>query len=195
MNKNMIISSVALLLIMSVMLIINSHQVNAGFSNITVVSLTEKNYSNIWLGISTGGYALITPINNSYTFRIFVKNGMGDASMHNLAIAPRNFPFQVNSIKPKTIDQIKPMEIVIFYVNATIPENATLGKYPIIFDVYADEFPSDVFKLSSEITVVQKIDYVQYGIYLLIAIGLIIWLFVRKNRMLKEMQGRAREPE
>ena len=80
-------------------------------------------------------------------------------------------------------------------MNATIPANATIGTYPIIVDVYADEFPKGVFKLSSEIKVVQSINYLLYGFYVLVAISIIIWLFVRKNRMWKEEQGRKREPE
>ena len=193
-NKFMV-RYIVISVMLTVFIISCSNFVTAGFSNVTVTSLTEQDYSSIWLGISTGGYELITPIGQDYVFRIFVKNGMGNRSLHNLSISANNFTFQVNDIKPKIVEQIKPMEIIVFYVNATIPPDTKEGRYVLNMDVYSYEFPKGVFKLSSEIKVVKHINTLLYGTYAAIAVLLLVWLFIRKYKISKEDKGKKREPE
>lgn len=151
--------------------------------NVTVVRPSD--YSDIWLGVSTGGYRLISEKGSSYTFRVFIKNGMSNRSLHNVEAIPSNFPFEINSITPKYIEQLKPMEIRIYYVNVSIPENTERGTYPIKFDVSCIEFPMGVFSLESEIKVVDRIKKEFYIVYVLLMIIILILLFYRKHKIKK----------
>jgi uncharacterized membrane protein len=167
-------------------LFFNINFINAEARNLTVNIVTPGSYADIWLGVSTGGYNLIAEKGETYAFRVYVKNGMANKSLHNIGISPKTeFPFQVNSITPKTIDQLKPMEIRVYEVNITIPENTTEKKYNAAFDVFADEFPIGVFSLGGEkeqIDVVKKINtllYIFLGILTIIILGL---LFYRKYK-------------
>jgi uncharacterized membrane protein len=78
------------------------------------------------------------------------------------------------------------MEIVIFWVNTTIPANATIGRYPIMFDVSSDEFPAGVFSLSSEIKVVKNIKVWLYALYALITLLILAVFFYRKRKIILE---------
>ncbi|OGJ21229.1 hypothetical protein A3K73_02310 [Candidatus Pacearchaeota archaeon RBG_13_36_9] len=151
--------------------------------NVTIVQ--PGYYSDIWLGVSTGGYRLITEKGSSYELRVFVKNGMSNRSLHNVEIIPNNFPFEINSITPKYIEQLKPMEIRIYYVNVSIPETEEKGTYPIKFEVSSDEFPIGVFSLESEIKVINRLKKEFYILYVLIMVIILILLFYRKFKIKK----------
>lgn len=152
---------------------------SAGITNANV-SFLNKSYSNIWLGVSTGGYDLIAKKGETYGFEVFVKNGMNNQSLHNLEIISTDMQFTLNSITPKIIDQIKPMEIRIFYVNVTIPSNISSGKYPVKFDLRSEEFPVGVFSLETEIKAVDRIKIELYLFYTLLILIILILLFYRK---------------
>lgn len=170
-------------------------QVMAAFANISIISYSDQDYSDIWLGISTGGYGLMAQRGNDYVFRIFVKNGMAERSLNNVVISSETFPFKINSITPKKIEQIKPMEIVIYNVNITVPNNATQGKYPFIFDVESEEFPTGVFKLSEEIKIMKRINVELYAAYLLISIILLAVLFYRKRKIALQDKNKSKKSE
>lgn len=143
------------------------------------------NYSDIWLGISTGGYKLIAEKGSSYTFRIFIKNGMADRSLNNVELFPTNFPLNITSITPRSIEQLKPMEIRIYYINVSVPEDLEPKKYPINFDVASNEFPRGVFSLQSEIKVVRKINtwvYITYAVLIVAILGLLFYRKFKQNR-------------
>jgi hypothetical protein len=133
---------------------------SAEIQNVSLTVIGEQDYSDIFLGISTGGYDLLAEKGSSFAFEVFVKNGMPDRALHKIAISPASFPFPINSITPKTIEEVKPMEIVMFIVNTTIPADAAIGKYSVSFDVSSDEFPVGVFFLSTEIKVLNKINII-----------------------------------
>ena len=178
---------------MVTMLLLCVRTAEAAIKNATVTVLTEQDYSDIWLGISTGGYDLITELSSTYEFRVFVKNGMPERALHNVKIAPNNFPFAINSITPSSFQEIKPMEIVIFWVNTSIPSNATVGKYAIRFDVSSDEFPAGVFSLSSEIKVVKNIKTWLYALYAFITLLILVVFFYRKRKILLEEKKLGRK--
>ena len=157
----------------------------AGAKELNVSIVNPGDYSDIWLGVSTGGYKLITERGSSYTFRIFIKNGMNNRSLNNVEMVPSNFPFEINSITPKYIEQIKPMEIRIYYVNVSVPETEATGTYPIKVDISSSEFPIGVFSLESEIKVVRKIRTSIYVIYATIIVLILFLLFYRKFKQNK----------
>ncbi len=159
---------------------------SAAITSVDVDSLSNKSYSHIWLGVSTGGYDLIAEKETYYEFRVFIKNGMANESMHNLEIIPSEIPFTVNSITPKSIEQIKPMEIRIFYVNATIPPEISPGKYPVKFDLVSNEFPIGVFFLQSEVKIVERVKIELYLFYSLLIVIILFWLFYRKWKQNKK---------
>jgi uncharacterized membrane protein len=172
------------------LIIFSTSQVNAEIQNVSVTVLTNLNqFSGIWLGISTGGYKILAERGHDYTFRVFIKNGMDNRSLHNIGISPKeNFSFKVNGITPNLIEQLKPMEIRIYYVNITIPENTTEKKYPILFDVIADEFPIGVFSLGGEkeqLEVVRKINMPLYVFFAIVSIIILALLFYRKYKQSK----------
>jgi len=150
-------------------------------------------FNDIWLGTSTGGYDLIAEKNTTYAFKVFVKNGMTNRSLNNIYIEPSNLPFKVNSITPKTFEQLKPMEIKIYMVNITIPENATVGKYTLDFDIVSNEFPPGVFRLEHDLKVVTKINNGLYIFYVLITVAILIWFFFRKGKIWKEEKGKKKQ--
>lgn len=158
----------------------------AAIKNESIKVLIDQDYSDIWFGISTGGYKLLAEKDSSFSFRIFIKNGMSDRSLHNVEISPNNLLFNVNSITPKSIEQLKPMEIRIFFVNITIPPDIEEGKYPLNFDVSSDEFPRGVFRLDSELKVVRKIRTELYILYIAVIIGILVLLFYRKLQQNKQ---------
>jgi len=159
---------------------------SAAITSVDIDSLSNKSYSHIWLGISTGGYDLMAEKGNTYEFRVFVKNGMSNQSMHNLEIIPADLQFPVNSITPKTIEQVKPMEIRIFYVNVTIPSDIPPGKIPIKFDLVSNEFPVGIFSLESEIKVMDKANIGLYLFYTFLILLILFWLFYRKWKQNKK---------
>jgi len=159
---------------------------SAAITDVNVTYMLNKSYSDVWLGVSTGGYNLIAEKGETYEFRVFVKNGMSNRSMHNLEIIPADFPFSVNSITPRTIEQIKPMEIRIFYVNVTIPPNLISAKYPIKFNLVSEEFPVGVFSLESEIKVVDRIKVELYLFYTFLILFILTLLFYRKWKQNKK---------
>jgi len=171
------------LLILSIVIVIVTGIADAKELEVTIVK--PGDYSDIWLGVSTGGYRLITEKGSSYELRVFIKNGMSNRSLHNVEIIPNNFPFEINSITPKYIEQLKPMEIRIYYVNVSIPEDAEKGTYPIKFDVSSSEFPIGVFSLESEIKVVNRLRKEFYALYVLIMVIILILLFYRKFKIKK----------
>jgi uncharacterized membrane protein len=178
-----------LLIISFIFLIIFTNLVQAEIRNLTVTISGPADYSSIWLGISTGGYKILAEKGNDYTFRVFIKNGMDNRSLHNVQISPKeNFSFKINSITPQSIEQLKPMEIRIYYVNISIPENTTEKKYPIFFDVSADEFPIGVFSLGGEkekLEVVRKINTPLYVFLGIISALILALLFYRKFKQSK----------
>ena len=155
----------------------------AGITNANVTSLTEVDYSNIWFGISNGGYQLLAARGSEFVFRVFVKNGMSDRSLNNVLLHTEQLPFQVNKVTPLEIDQLKPMEIGIFWINVTIPEDAQVGIHPLSIDVSSDEFPVGVFRLGTQITVKKRIPIELYVFYACLTLALIIFTFVRKRRI------------
>jgi hypothetical protein len=179
MKKRMIIS----ILFLSLFII---HLSSAAIIDVNVTDISNKSYSDIWLGVSTGGYNLIAEKGETYEFRVFVKNGMANTSMHNLEIIPIDMQFPVNSITPKVMDQIKPMEIRIFYVNVTIPSNILSTKYPIKFGLVSEEFPVGIFSLESEIKVVDRIKVELYIFYTLLILLILFLLFYRKWKQNKK---------
>jgi uncharacterized membrane protein len=176
-----------LLPIMLVLIMLASSVCSA--RNLTVTVVNPADYSSIWLGISTGGYELIAEQNKDYQFDIFVKNGMNNRSLNNLLIIPSTLPFRINSMKPEAIDQLKPMEIQRFIVNVTIPNNATIGKYKIEFDVASNEFPIGVFKFSGELKVVKSINWVIMFIESFFIILVLVLLVIRKLRINNEAKN------
>lgn len=150
------------------------------------VSFLNKSYSDIWLGVSTGGYDLIAKKGETYGFEVFVKNGMNNLSMHNLEIIPKDMQFNLNSITPKKIEQIKPMEIRVFYVNVTIPQEIISAKYSVKFDLISDEFPAGIFSLETEIKVVDRIKIELYLFYTFLILLILFLLFYRKWKQNKK---------
>lgn len=144
-----------------------------------------QDFSDIWLGISTGGYRLLAEKGTDYNFRIFIKNGMSERAINNFQIIEEEFPFKVKDINPRSFEQIKPMEVVIIWVSAEIPEDTSRGVYPLKFGCSAVEFPQGVFTLESEIKVVKKIRKIYYPIYTIIILGLIALLIYRKYKIKK----------
>jgi uncharacterized membrane protein len=179
-SKKRIILSVAIALF----LLTSAISVNARELKISIIDV--GNFSDIWLGISTGGYKLIAEKGSSYTFRIFIKNGMANRSLNNVELSPNSLPFNLTSITPRSIEQLKPMEIRIYYVNVSIPGNTETGKYPIKFDIASNEFPRGVFSLESEIKVVRKINTWVYVIYVILIVAILGLLFYRKLKQSKE---------
>ncbi|MGY4884711.1 MAG: hypothetical protein ACP5NZ_04000 [Nanobdellota archaeon] len=159
---------------------------SAKITSANVTDISNMTYSDIWLGVSTGGYDLIAKKGETFEFEIFVKNGMNNRSLHNLGISPDEMKFQVNSITPKIIDQIKPMEIRVFVVNVTVPKDLLSAKYPIKFNVFSDEFPIGVFSLESEIKAVDRIKVELYIFYTLLIFIILMWLFYRKWKQNKK---------
>jgi uncharacterized membrane protein len=159
---------------------------SAAITDANVTDITHKSYSDIWLGVSTGGYDLIAKKGETFEFEVFVKNGMNNRSLHDLEILPVDIPFPVNSITPKIINQIKPMEIRIFYVNVTIPKNISSGKYPIKFNLISDEFPPGIFSLETEIKAVDRIKVELYLFYTFLILFIIFLLFYRKWKQNKK---------
>jgi uncharacterized membrane protein len=154
--------------------------------NLTVKIYTPLDFTDIWLGTSTGGYDLIAEKGTNYTFEIFVKNGMNNRSLHNVYLGPNNFPFEINSITPQIIENIKPMEIKRYFVNVSVPLNATEGKYQIKFDIGADEFPMGIFMLENELQVVRKLKTGLYATYAAISIIILALFFFRKYKLSKQ---------
>jgi len=187
MNKSVYVIYIIIGILLSIM-------VSAGIENVELETFTDNDYSDIWLGFSDGGYLLMAKAGTDYSFRIFVKNGMADESLHNVEISPKEFPFDINSITPKTIEQLKPMEIRIFTVNASIPKDSEEKRYPISFDVKSDEFPKNVFIFNSEIKVVRRVKNELYIFYMLIIIALFVLLFYRKH-MIKKQDNEKRKKE
>ena len=161
--------------------------------NLTVEIFGPERFADIWLGISTGGYDVVAVRGKELNFRVFVKNGMADRSLHNLEIMPRDFPFEIESIIPRRIEQLKPMEIVIFRVNTTIPEDAEIGRYRYVFDVKSDEFPTGVFELIDEIKVVKRLRTELYSLYALISIIILAILFYRKWEISKQGKKKSKK--
>lgn len=161
--------------------------------NLTVEIFGPERFADIWLGISTGGYDVVAVRGKELNFRVFVKNGMADRSLHNLEIMPRDFPFEIESIIPRRIEQLKPMEIVIFRVNTTIPEDAEIGIYRYIFDVKSDEFPTGVFELNDEIKVVKRLRTELYTLYALLSIIILAILFYRKWEISKQGKKKSKK--
>ena len=157
--------------------------VNARELNVSIID--SAGYSDIWLGISIGGYKLIAEQGSNYTFRVFIKNGMNNRSLNNVEISPNNLPFEITSIIPKSIGQLKPMEIRIYNVNVSIPQNTKTGKYPIKFDISSNEFPKGLFFLDSEIKVVREIKTYVYIIYAFFIGVILALLFYRKFKQSK----------
>ncbi len=168
------------------LLLVEALSVNAEITNTSVTVMNSQGYSDIWLGISTGGYKLIAEKGSSYTFRIFIKNGMANSSLNNIELFPSNLSLDIISITPKSIEQLKPMEIRIYYVNVSIPENTETRKYPIKFDVASKEFPRGIFSLQSEIKIVRKINTWAYIIYVILIAAILTELFYRKFKQSKE---------
>lgn len=166
--------------IMFFLLVIN---VDARELNVSIVD--TSGYSDIWLGISTGGYKLIAEQGSNYTFRVFIKNGMNNRSLNNVEISQNNLPFEITSITPKSIGQLKPMEIRIYNVNVSIPQNTQTGKYPIKFDVSCNEFPKGLFFLESEIKVVREIKtsvYILYAFFIAVILALLFYRKFKQSR-------------
>jgi uncharacterized membrane protein len=161
---------------------------NVFAKNLSVVVSGPSDYSSIWLGISTGGYQILTPAGSTYALKIYVKNGMNNRSLHNIQILTDTFPFPVNTVKPKSFEQVKPMEIVVFTINMTVPSNTTLGDHQFLCDVTADEFPAGIFKLQDKITVVKRIRWELYILYTLLCIAILVALFYRKYKLRKEKE-------
>ena len=159
---------------------------SAGITGVNVTDISNKSYADIWLGVSTGGYDLIAEKGETFEFEVFVKNGMANQSLHNLEIIPKDMSFTVNSITPKLIEQIKPMEIVIFNVNVTIPSETPSAKYLVKFDLLSGEFPVGIFSLETEIKVVDRIKVELYIFYTFLIILIIFWLFYRKWKQNKK---------
>jgi hypothetical protein len=159
---------------------------SAAITDANVTDITHKSYSDIWLGVSTGGYDLIAEKGETYEFEVFVKNGMNNRSLHNLEIIPVDMQFPLNSITPKLAEQIKPMEIRVFYVNVTIPEEIPSGKYPIKFDLRSNEFPAGIFYLETEVKAVDRIKVELYLFYTLLILFILFWLFYRKWKQNKK---------
>ena len=169
--KKMVLAMIFLVLIMQVQ-----------GKNLTVKVTNPSAYSDVWLGISTGDYKLVAEQGKDFEFKIYVKNGMAKRAINNLELHPRELAFQLNSITPKLFEQVKPMEIVTFTLNVSIPKDA-IGKYPIILEPSADEFPQGVFQLKDEIQIVSRIRYELYAMYTLMIIAIFVALFVRKYRL------------
>jgi len=182
-------------LILIVILSTSSNNVSAVSKNLSVKIYTPLDFTSIWLGISTGGYDVMTERGTTYTYRVFIKNGMNNNSLQNIYIIPNNLPFKVNSITPKSFEQLKPMEIKIYLVNITIPKNATIGKYTMNFDVASDEFPPGIFRLQHELKVVDKINIGLYVAFVLITVIILVWFFIRKTKIWKEDKGKKEQSE
>jgi uncharacterized membrane protein len=159
---------------------------SAAITGANVTYIGNKSYSDIWLGVSTGGYDLIAEKGETFEFEVFVKNGMTNRSMHNLQIIPKDMQFPVNSITPKIIEQIKPMEIIIFRVNVTIPSEIPSAKYTVKFDLASLEFPAGIFSLETEIKVVDRIRVELYLFYTFLILFILFWLFYRKWKQNKK---------
>jgi len=161
-----------------ILFILIAASVFAGIENVNVTVIKAQDYSNIWLGFSTGGYDLIAEKGTDFVFKLYVKNGMPDDSINNIKVSPQGF--DVNSITPKTIEYVKPMEIVIFTVNMTVTD--TTGTIPANFDISADQFPKGVFTLESEIEVVEEHNIFMYATYTILIIAIITTLIYRKYK-------------
>jgi hypothetical protein len=181
--KNKISFIIVLSFIISLIFFISSSE--AVITNTSISVLTEQDYSQIWFGMSTGGYNLISEKNKDYIFSIYVKNGMAKTSLNNVELSSDS-EFKINSITPKSVEQLKPLEIRIFIVNMTIPKDIKSGKYPLVFDVSTKEFPVGIFKLNTEIKIVDRIKYELYFIYTFLIILILIILFYRKIKLDKE---------
>lgn len=169
---------------MLLFLILGIGLVSGAIQDVTVDVLGEKNYSDIWLGISTGGYKLIAEKGEDFIFDVYIKNGMNEKSLHNVEIAPtEDFPFKVNEITPKSIEQLKPMEIRRYLVNISIGADVANGKYPIKFDVLSLEFPRGVFSMNEEIEIVRHIKWWIYILYGLASLLILAILIYRKIKM------------
>jgi uncharacterized membrane protein len=160
--------------------------VSAQVRNLTVQVYGPSDFANVWLGISGGGYQLIAEKGKPFTFEIFVKNGMPNASMTNLEIAPREFPFPIEGITPKKMEMIKPMEIVRFVVTTTIPADSQQGYYNYAFDVSSDQFPIGIFTYSDRFKVVDNINYPLYGAMAFISVAIIAVLLWRKYQLSRQ---------
>lgn len=182
-------------LIMISLFSVSSYYAAAVEKNLSVKIYTPLDFTDIWLGTSTGGYDLMAEKGTTYTFKVYIKNGMTNRSLHNVYIVPNNFPFEVNSITPKSIEQLKPMEIRIYVVNISIPENASTGKYGMDFEVASDEFPPGIFNLEHELEVVRKMNTGLYVAYAVITMIILVWFFIRKGKIWKEDKGKKRKPE
>lgn len=172
--------NVLVFLLLTITLIPSAH---AAFKNTSVTLLTNQSYADVWMGLSTGGYRLLTERGLDYEFRVFIKNGMNDRSIHNLQVSSQSFPFNIKKITPEKIEQLRPMEIKIVYVVVEIPEGSDIGTYPFEFDFSSNEFPTGVFKLAGEIKVVKKLPKYLYPIYTTIILGLVVLLLYRKRRI------------
>jgi hypothetical protein len=188
-NKNLIF------MLCAAMLLLCAPAAQAAIENASLTVISEQDYSDIFLGISTGGYDLLAERGSSFAFEVFVKNGMPDRALHNIAISPANFPFGINSITPKMIGEVKPMEIVMFIVNTTIPADAQVGKYSVSFDVSSTEFPTGVFWLSTEIKVLNRINTGLYAFYAAVTIALLALLFYRKRKIALQAVDTSKKKE
>jgi uncharacterized membrane protein len=173
--------------IMLFSVILCSFIASAAITSMNVTKVNPSDYSDIWLGVSTGGYKLIAEKGSSFTFELFIKNGMNIRSLHDVKISPSSdFQFNVTDITPKSIDQLKPMEIRFYLVNITIPEDTPEGKYPLLFDVSSAEFPQGVFSLKDEIKIVRRINTELYIAYAVLSVLIIAFLIYRKIRLGKQ---------
>ena len=119
----------ALLLTVGALSLLSLGGVAAEPRNLTVTVFGPEIYADIWLGISTGGYDVVGEKGKDLVFRVFVKNGMTDRSLHNVELVPTDFPFEINSITPRIVEQLKPMEIVVYHVNCSVPEDVNSALY------------------------------------------------------------------
>lgn len=189
-KKTKIIILFTLIIIISILV---TNETKAQPRNLSVEIFGPERFADIWLGISTGGYDVVAVRGKELNFRVFVKNGMADRSLHNLEIIPSDFPFEIESIRPRKIEQLKPMEIIIFRVNATIPEDAEIGRYRYTYDVKSDEFPTGVFQLNDEIKVVKRLNVELYAIYAITSIIILAILFYRKWEIAKQGKKKSKK--
>jgi uncharacterized membrane protein len=182
---NTALSALFIVLLFILTIPATTSQVNTIQKNLTVKIYTPLDFSNIYIGISDGGYRLIAEKGTVYNFRVFVKNGMTNMSFHNIRLEKNKAPFKIVKLYPENVDQLKPLEITIFYVDVEIPENTSKKNYPISFDLASEEFPGGVFQFESEIRVVDRIKTEYYPIYSAIIIAFIILVIYRKMKFNK----------
>jgi uncharacterized membrane protein len=106
--------------------------------------------------------------------------------MTNLEISQREFPFPIESITPKKIEMLKPMEIVRFMVTTTIPTDTQQGIYSYTFDVWSDQFPIGIFTYSDRLMVVDNINYALYGTMAFLSIAIVVVLIWRKYQLSRQ---------